>query len=806
MLKLQTLIEVDQFLQFAKAIANGPEEPVALLQDYWLSTHNVFPSMILNEAVLLYRKLFLKLLVDRLQNLNKPNLVRQLKNTELTLVSNFMNLAAEDFNYEMTRKYLTQFKSINSPEKLTMIEGSLYWMRGKLHKNDSVEIEQDLRAAIAKFKEVTFLHKIEDKDVITSFMRIIDINLNMAAIGRDTSDFEFTCESLKDKILSDGRSDLGSSEMAIKSKALLKLAYIFHDQSGNELNFVMCVLRAMKFGSKEGRQLFPCILLQDCLESDLTEMFITETDNMPTWMFLGWIPQLLENYRNSCQRCVEERMQLIDELDLLLLSDPLVDKFLKGDIYKPLKNFGKDFEKINVHNTIEQNKTTLCNLLQRSNPIKQYKYVQLKDYCPWLANFSAGRNSLELEIPGQYTGEKMPLIQHHIKVAGFGEKVIVMNSLRKPIKITMVGINGKEYPFLIKFGEDIRLDQRIQQLFILMNTIFVSDNTNHQLLTYQVVPLTSRIGLIQWVQNTTSLHDFIVRSLANKEMLEQITGAMKNALGNLMDYNAYREKPKVELIPLYRSWANMIPQDVLRKSVWSMSLTTEDFIALKNNFIKSYAVICACHWILGIGDRHLDNIKVCTKTGKLLGIDFGHAFGTATQRLPIPELVPIRLTPHLEGLMEPLKAKGLFRAVMIDCLRLLNINRNQLLATMNVFIQDPSVDWLEHAKYTAAALCPSQSSDIVPSAIWNIQQKIDQAKRKLQGASSMRITAEDLKSSIHYSRPNFQDFVEFVEGDENNLRFSLRHPHPCAIHPTPAMFHRAAALTCNNPFCSMSFH
>ncbi|KAH1016070.1 hypothetical protein HUJ04_007350, partial [Dendroctonus ponderosae] len=857
MLKLQTLIEVDQFLQFAKAIANGPEEPVALLQDYWLSTHNVFPSMILNEAVLLYRKLFLKLLVDRLQNLNKPNLVRQLKNTELTLVSNFMNLAAEDFNYEMTRKYLTQFKSINSPEKLTMIEGSLYWMRGKLHKNDSVEIEQDLRAAIAKFKEVTFLHKIEDKDVITSFMRIIDINLNMAAIGRDTSDFEFTCESLKDKILSDGRSDLGSSEMAIKSKALLKLAYIFHDQSGNELNFVMCVLRAMKFGSKEGRQLFPCILLQDCLESDLTEMFITETDNMPTWMFLGWIPQLLanvdsskltaisniilriartypqaimysyrlfkENYRNSCQRCVEERMQLIDELDLLLLSDPLVDKFLKalsrvvipsialkyftdkmrsalnmqvimqykdcilellnensdsydstslqGDIYKPLKNFGKDFEKINVHNTIEQNKTTLCNLLQRSNPIKQYKYVQLKDYCPWLANFSAGRNSLELEIPGQYTGEKMPLIQHHIKVAGFGEKVIVMNSLRKPIKITMVGINGKEYPFLIKFGEDIRLDQRIQQLFILMNTIFVSDNTNHQLLTYQVVPLTSRIGLIQWVQNTTSLHDFIVRSLANKEMLEQITGAMKNALGNLMDYNAYREKPKVELIPLYRSWANMIPQDVLRKSVWSMSLTTEDFIALKNNFIKSYAVICACHWILGIGDRHLDNIKVCTKTGKLLGIDFGHAFGTATQRLPIPELVPIRLTPHLEGLMEPLKAKGLFRAVMIDCLRLLNINRNQLLATMNVFIQDPSVDWLEHAKYTAAALCPSQSSDIVPSAIWNIQQKIDQAKRKLQGASSMRITAEDLKSSIHYSRPNFQDFVEFVEGDENNLRF-----------------------------------
>lgn len=54
--------------------------------------------------------------------------------------------------------------------------------------------------------------------------------------------------------------------------------------------------------------------------------------------------------------------------------------------------------------------------------------------------------------------------------------------------------------------------------------------------------------------------------------------------------------------------------------------------------------------------------------------------------------------------MEPLKAKGLFRAVMIDCLRLLNINRNQLLATMSVFIQDPSVDWLEYVKYPMAEM------------------------------------------------------------------------------------------------------
>lgn len=58
-------------------------------------------------------------------------------------------------------------------------------------------------------EHVSHLHKIKDEDVITSFMRIIDINLHLAAIGRDTLDFELTCESLKEKILTDRRSDLG---------------------------------------------------------------------------------------------------------------------------------------------------------------------------------------------------------------------------------------------------------------------------------------------------------------------------------------------------------------------------------------------------------------------------------------------------------------------------------------------------------------------------------------------------------------------------------------------------------------------
>ncbi len=55
-------------------------------------------------------------------------------------------------------------------------------------------------------------------------------------------------------------------------------------------------------------------------------------------------------------------------------------------------------------------------------------------------------------------------------------------------------------------GEDLRLDQRIQQLFGVMNGVFASTPTTAQrglgIGTYSVVPMTSRVGIIQWVTNT----------------------------------------------------------------------------------------------------------------------------------------------------------------------------------------------------------------------------------------------------------------------------------------------------------------
>lgn len=57
----------------------------------------------------------------------------------------------------------------------------------------------------------------------------------------------------------------------------------------------------------------------------------------------------------------------------------------------------------------------------------------------------------------------------------------------------------------------------------------------------------------------------------------------------------------------------------------------------------SMAVASIASYLIGIGDRHLENFLVDTTDGQVLGIDFGIAFGSNVQ-LVIPELMPFRLT------------------------------------------------------------------------------------------------------------------------------------------------------------------
>ena len=73
----------------------------------------------------------------------------------------------------------------------------------------------------------------------------------------------------------------------------------------------------------------------------------------------------------------------------------------------------------------------------------------------------------------------------------------------------MRGDDERDHPFLVKGGEDLRQDQRIEQLFGVMNIILSQDAACSQrslmLRTYQVIPMTSRYRIRVWISFTVLL-------------------------------------------------------------------------------------------------------------------------------------------------------------------------------------------------------------------------------------------------------------------------------------------------------------
>ena len=103
--------------------------------------------------------------------------------------------------------------------------------------------------------------------------------------------------------------------------------------------------------------------------------------------------------------------------------------------------------------------------------------MKLADFSVWLAEYNSNDRSTDehIEIPGQYTGVSEPVPSTHVTITNFDQLLLVLNSIRKPKKLTIHGSNEKSYDFLVKGGEDLRLDQRIEQLFSVMNEIFTND-------------------------------------------------------------------------------------------------------------------------------------------------------------------------------------------------------------------------------------------------------------------------------------------------------------------------------------------
>lgn len=105
---------------------------------------------------------------------------------------------------------------------------------------------------------------------------------------------------------------------------------------------------------------------------------------------------------------------------------------------------------------------------------------------------------LELAVPGTYiAGEPL------VTIAAFAPQLHVITSKQRPRKLTIHGSDGAEYMFLLKGHEDLRQDERVMQLFGLVNNMLATDRVTAErdltIARYAVIPLSPNSGLIGWV-------------------------------------------------------------------------------------------------------------------------------------------------------------------------------------------------------------------------------------------------------------------------------------------------------------------
>lgn len=97
-------------------------------------------------------------------------------------------------------------------------------------------------------------------------------------------------------------------------------------------------------------------------------------------------------------------------------------------------------------------------------------------------------------------------------------------------------------------------------------------------------------------------------------------------------------------------------------------------------------------YILGLGDRHGENILLDSTSGDVVHVDFNCLFNKG-ETFEWPERVPFRLTQNMVAAMGPLGVEGVFRRSCAVTLRVLRNNTNTLMSIVTPFVYDPLVSW-----------------------------------------------------------------------------------------------------------------
>ncbi len=315
-------------------------------------------------------------------------------------------------------------------------------------------------------------------------------------------------------------------------------------------------------------------------------------------------------------------------------------------------------------------------------------------------------------------------------IHSIGSTVLILPTKTKPKKLYFMGSNGKKYPYLFKGLEDLHLDERIMQLLSICNAMFAklnkSDSPSYHALNYSVTPLGPRAGLISWVEGAFPLFTFykkwqqreaIYIALKQQQQQQQSTQQPSKPpqqpqvlRPNELYYSKLNPylKEKGLTVKSFNENRNNIsqdsyrkvldeliketPSDLLSREMWCNSSTPGNWWKVVQVYSRSTAVMSIIGYVIGLGDRHLDNVLVNLNSGQVAHIDYNICFEKG-HNLRVPERVPFRMTQNIQHALGLTGVEGVFRSSSENVLKTLRRGRETLLTLLEAFVYDPLLDW-----------------------------------------------------------------------------------------------------------------
>ncbi|KAK8090153.1 Serine/threonine-protein kinase TEL1 [Apiospora hydei] len=254
------------------------------------------------------------------------------------------------------------------------------------------------------------------------------------------------------------------------------------------------------------------------------------------------------------------------------------------------------------------------------------------------------------------------------------DSMSIASGVSAPKIITLVGSNGKRFKQLVFAAASsvLKLHRSTQQ-------------RNLGIRTYKVLPLTASSGLIEFVPNTIPFHEYLMPAHERYHPKDYKGSQCRKEISQVQN------KSVETRVATYKKVTDRF-QPVMRYFFMENFSDPDEWYAKRTAYTRTTAAISILGHVLGLGDRHGHNILLDSVSGEVVHIDLGVAFEMG-RILPVPELVPFRLTRDIVDGMGITKTEGAFRRCCEFTLDALREETYTIMTILDVLRYDPLYSW-----------------------------------------------------------------------------------------------------------------